>query len=31
LLGQHNRAVFVDMLGLPEDEITSLEAQGVLA
>jgi len=31
LLGQHNRAVFVDLLGLPESEIVGLEAEGVLA
>lgn len=31
LLGQHNRSVFVDLLGLPESEIAELEAQGVLA
>lgn len=31
LLGQHNRAVFVDLLGLPETDIAALEAEGVLA
>jgi benzylsuccinate CoA-transferase BbsF subunit len=31
LLGQHNREVFVDLLGLDAGEIAELEAQGVLA
>lgn len=31
LLGQHNRDVFVGLLGLPEAEIAGLEAEGVLA
>jgi benzylsuccinate CoA-transferase BbsF subunit len=31
LLGQHNRQVFVGLLGMPEAEIAALEAEGVLA
>lgn len=31
LLGQHNRHVFVGLLGRPEAEIAALEAEGVLA
>ena len=31
LLGQHNREVFVDLLGLDEGRIAELEAEGVLA
>jgi benzylsuccinate CoA-transferase BbsF subunit len=31
LLGEHTRAIFVDMLGLPESDVAALEAEGVLA
>lgn len=31
LLGEHNRAVYVDMLGMDEGEIDALAAEGVLA
>ena len=31
LLGQHNREVFVDLLGLDAGRIAELEAEGVLA
>lgn len=31
LLGQHNREVFVGLLGMPEAEIAAFEAEGVLA
>ncbi len=31
LLGEHNREVFVGLLGLPEGQIAALEAEGVLA
>ena len=30
-LGQHNREVFVDLLGLDANRIAELEAEGVLA